>query len=470
MSKIQNLKQLFEQNLQSLLPESCTELVIALSGGLDSIVLLHLSASFAKNNGLSIIAINVDHGLSANAKDWQEFCAQQAEALTVGFIGKQVQVKPQARQSLEALARDLRYEALAPYCSAHSVLLTGHHNDDQLETYLLQLKRGAGIKGLSAMAASRQFASGCLLRPLLPFTRQQLSHFAIEQNFKWIEDESNLDQSFDRNFLRNNIIPQLTERWPGFGKAVVRSASLSAQAQQLCDEVAELDLQTLIADIPLDTAAINIKPLLTLSDVRRNNVIRFWIDQQGALLPSQQQLSQIWHNLALSRDDACGFVAWSTHQMHRYQGKLYLLLKPIPELEDIKLDKQLLSSRYRIAIANYPREIIFSVSEEGERLRLPLDDEQVSIRFNGSGQVCHPAGRVGSRKYKKLMHEYQIPPWLRQKIPLVFYNEQLVAACGYWLDERFLQKGAEKGLEPNRAEWHLLKEKRHKIQRVNLSD
>ena len=412
-------------------------------------VLLHLSAQFAEEHQLKLVAVNVDHGLSPHAGEWQDFCQQQAQQLGVEFIAEQVEVKPKPRQSLEALARELRYQVLAQHVTEQSVLLTGHHNDDQVETYFLQLKRGAGVKGLSAMGAIRRFSLGHLIRPLLSFTRQHLSQFATEHSLSWIEDESNLDLVFDRNFLRHQVIPQLTARWPGFGKAVARSAQLSAEAQTLCDEVAMQDLQKVIeSSSEINKNALEIASLVPFSEVRRNNLLRYWITQQGATLPSQQQLQQIWQNLALSRVDANGVVTWSGQQMRRYQGRLFLLQDEPQKIDDvIHLPVELIvAGATSVPLPVLQQSLHCVISQRGERLRLPLKNETASVRFNGSGALCHPVGRSGRRKFKKLMQEYQIPPWQRQQLPLIYYNEQLVAAVGYWLDQRYLSANDQDGM------------------------
>lgn len=452
-----NLPAQFNSTLSSLLPERCQQLVIALSGGLDSVVLLYLSHNFikdfAKDNQLHIKAVHVDHGLSPNSKDWQLFCEKLCKALEIDFVCECVELNVQARQSLEALARELRYAVLAKHCDEDSVLLTGQHSDDQVETYLLQLKRGAGIKGLSAMAAIREFGNSYLLRPLLDLSRQSLYDYAMQQELEWIEDESNRDESFDRNFLRHSIIPKLKQRWAGFAKAVGRSAQLAAQAQSLCEEVAEQDLKTCEPQNQTHAPALNIEALAKLSELRRNNALRHWLALQGACLPSQKQLEQLWYSLALSQEDAYGHVSWSDHEMRRFQGHLFLLsnekLKLNNQVIDAKHFAQLDEQGFVVNISALDKNLYFKLSNQEQSLRLPLMEEVVTLRFGGSGALCQPVGRIGSRKYKKLMQEYQVPPWQRSQIPLIYYDEQLVAAVGLWQDERYTVTEADKGMELN---------------------
>lgn len=235
----------FNQHLESLLydleKKQCTQprLVVALSGGVDSVVLLHLLAIFKKKNRCyQIIAHNVHHGLSENADQWQQFCARFCVTLSVPFIASKVTLQKKTRTSLEALAREARYQCFQESMQKNDIILTGHHQNDQLETLLLALKRGSGSTGLQGIRVQQNFSNGFLLRPLLIFSREQLVDYAEANELQWIEDESNQNTEFDRNFIRHKISPLLLERWPAIANSASRTAQLCQEQQRLLDEVA----------------------------------------------------------------------------------------------------------------------------------------------------------------------------------------------------------------------------------------
>ncbi|QUM91330.1 tRNA lysidine(34) synthetase TilS [Moritella sp. 36] len=452
----------FQHSLQSLTTKPM-QIVLAYSGGLDSHVLLHLLARYQQlYSQHDYLAVHVHHGLSDNADAWLTHCQQTAAALGINFIAEKVVLNLGSRESLEAQARTARYQAIAKYLNDGSLLLLGQHLDDQLETFLLQLKRGAGVKGLSAMAAQMPFSlqANCqIVRPLLTHSQQMLVDYASQAQLYWVEDESNNDQSYDRNFLRHQIIPSLKQRWPGIAHAVHRSAELCAEQQALADEIAQMDLVTCEHSL----AGLKIVELDKLSKIRRNNVIRFWLDTQRLPMPSRHHLDKLWLEVVNASDDANPQLSWQAGEFRRYQGVLYNQQK-YAELKDVVIGLRHTKPQ-RIVLPDNIGFLYLQDSIQDKRgvdtgntidegasticLKAPLEHEKVTIRFRGEGK-CHPVGRIGSRSIKKLYQEYQVAPWLRDRIPLIYYGEELVCAVGLWVCKGY---EAQEGLY-----WHVTRE------------
>lgn len=409
----------FQTQLALLAPENAS-FSIALSGGLDSIVLLHLFSRL-KNN--EVIAHHVHHGLSENADSWALFCQKIANQLNLECAVTNVVLDKKNRTSLEALARDKRYEALKVDLTENSYLVTAHHQDDQLETVLLALKRGAGLTGLQGIVAKQTLNTGYLIRPLLDCSREQLEAYAAAFELTWIEDESNDDQCFDRNFIRHRITPLLKERWPSITKTVARSASHCHNQQLLINEITEADFRCCV----LPNQALNIEVLGALSETRINNVLRYWFKQSSLNYPSTKQLMAIWQSIALAKIDAEPQLLLQGKAVCRYQSALYLIdcNQKINELKKMvwQGEKQLVLGAGLITLK-------FDVSDH-----FLNESHCVEICFRKdlpADLKCQPVGRNKSRSIKKLLHEYQVPPWLRDSVVFVLIDGCVVEAVGKW--------------------------------------
>jgi tRNA(Ile)-lysidine synthase len=292
---------------------------VALSGGMDSVVLLHqLANNPAYQNKLE--AIHVNHALSPHANDWEAFCAQLCQSWNIPFLAFQITVKPEVGESLEAVARTQRYAIFKGLLQADEALLTAHHQDDQAETVLLQLIRGAGVKGLSAMPAEKSLGQGVLMRPLLKKSHEDILQYALEHNLKWIEDESNQNCDFSRNFLRHKIIPLLKERWPSVAKTLSRSAEHCAEADELFNEIAKLDYKT----CALPENRLSITALKTLSFPRQKQVLRHWIASAGHHYPSTQFIQTLLDDVVNAASDAHPVLHLKTLNVRRSKNELYL--------------------------------------------------------------------------------------------------------------------------------------------------
>ncbi|MBQ4763811.1 tRNA lysidine(34) synthetase TilS [Pectobacterium versatile] len=426
--------------LQTIVAQTagCGSILLAYSGGLDSSVLLHLLVALRQRSGLPIRAAYIHHGLNPLADSWAEHCCQQCERWQVPFASLPVKVEAQ-NGGIEAAARMARYQALQAHLQEGEALLTAQHLDDQSETFLLALKRGSGPAGLSAMAAQSMLGHHRLVRPLLGISRLQLEAYAQRHQLGWIEDDSNQDERFDRNFLRRQILPRLTQRWPHFPSAVARSAQLCAEQEQLLDELLEESLQALCQP----DGALSIDGLAPLSPVRRSALLRRWLAQQGATMPAREQLQRLWDEVATSRQDAEPVLQLNQMQIRRFRQYLYLL-PLMPSLKDRIIPWQSPSCPLSL-----PDNLgTLSLADNGVAIRAPENGEAVSIRFSTSGTV-HIVGRAHGRQIKKLWQELNVPPWWRDRTPLVFYNEQLIAAVG-----RFVTREGQ--VRENQPVWHIV--------------
>nr|WP_240040852.1 tRNA lysidine(34) synthetase TilS [Pectobacterium versatile] len=426
--------------LQTIVAQTagCGSILLAYSGGLDSSVLLHLLVALRQRSGLPIRAAYIHHGLNPLADSWAEHCCQQCERWQVPFASLPVKVEAQ-NGGIEAAARMARYQALQAHLQEGEALLTAQHLDDQSETFLLALKRGSGPAGLSAMAAQSMLGHHRLVRPLLGISRLQLEAYAQRHQLDWIEDDSNQDERFDRNFLRRQILPRLTQRWPHFPSAVARSAQLCAEQEQLLDELLEESLQALCQP----DGALSIDGLIPLSPVRRFALLRRWLAQQGAMMPAREQLQRLWDEVATSRQDAEPVLQLNQMQVRRFRQHLYLL-PLMPSLKDCIIPWP--SPSCPLSLPDNLGTLL--LADSGVAIRAPENGEAVSIRFSTSGTV-HIVGRAHGRQIKKLWQELNVPPWWRDRTPLVFYNEQLIAAVG-----RFVTREGQ--VRENQPVWHIV--------------
>jgi tRNA(Ile)-lysidine synthase len=403
----------------ALAPARGARLWIAYSGGLDSHVLLHAAAGLRPRLGAELRAVHCHHGLQPAADAWVAHCEQVCAALGVALDVEYLRLAPAVGESLEAVARDARYAAFRALLSPGDCIATAHHRDDQAETLLLALLRGAGVHGLAAMPHSAVLGAGRLLRPLLDLPRAALVAYAAEHGLCWIDDPSNRDPVRDRNRLRTLIIPSLKARWPALDLTLARSAGHCAEAAALLDGFAD----ELLAGLGGDAAGgLPAAGLLDLDAARRRLVLRRWLARQGFLSPPADRLRCIADELLPAAPDRQPLVAWAGCEVRRHRGHIYALapLPPAPAAPvkvggapELVLPGGLGELGWELAAAGAPR---------------------ISVGFGVVGLRCARPHRP-SATLKTLYQDAGVPAWLRPYVPLLLVDGQLagvggVALCG----------------------------------------
>jgi len=403
-------------------PEVAPRFLVAFSGGVDSTVLLAALARLGL--GARLRAAHVDHGLHSDSVAWAAQCAAVAAGLGVAFESVRVTVERIADHGLEAAARDARYAALGTVLAPGEVLLTAHHADDQLETLLLRFMRGSGVRGLRGIIAFGPFGPGFLGRPLLGFTREELRAQALEWNLRWIEDPANREPRHDRNFLRLDVLPQLTARWPA---AVVHAGRLAEQmgdAESILDAVAEQDAAGLDDPLRLPSAT-----LAALDPARQRNLLRHLLRRAGLGVPGSMKIEELRHALLEARVDSQPLVRWPGGEGRVFRRQLHLLARlPAASARDYaaRLPARGPWSGPEGALA-FER----AAAEPG----LPESwlDEGLTLKFRAGGEEFLPLGRRHRQPLKRWLQEAAILPWMRSRIPLLFRGAQLVAVGDLWL-------------------------------------
>ena len=406
---------------------SYRKILVGFSGGIDSTVLLHAlyQIKISELPSLEIRAIHIHHGLNIQADKWEAHCASLCQKWDIPFICRHVTVEG-SNKGIEAAARAERYQAYREELLEDEIIVTAQHLDDQAETVMLALKRGSGPTGLSAMPESLAFQATCgntvLLRPLLTISRHALEHYRAEQQLPWVEDDSNQDDRYDRNFLRLHIMPRLSERWPHFANAVSRSASLCAEQEALLDEL----LQDSLDEIIDYRGGLYIDGLVHCSVAKRNALIRRWIGLHQLAMPPFNQLERIWQEVALARPDAEPICRLGEVEIRRYQGALWV----------VKRIHSVTGKQYYWdypAAYSLPESLgTLVVMEEEGQIRSPQENEVVTIRFGLQGSLSI-VGRNHSRSSKKIWQELGVAPWMRERTPLIYYNDTLICAVGCFI-------------------------------------
>ncbi len=400
--------------------------LVAYSGGLDSHVLLHLCAQCSSR---SVRAVYIHHGLQDEADQWSEHCSEICRALQIPFKTIHVDASKRSGESPEETARKARYKALKSELELGDCLLTAHHQDDQSETVLLQLFRGAGVAGLAAMPMIREFNQTFHARPMLGFSREEIFDYANENNLKWIEDPSNIDTNFDRNLLRHDIIPVIKKRWPQLGDSLSKMAIQQQDALEIIEAMAGVDLSSIVTR---QSHVIDVVGLAKLSQARQLNVLRSWIHQCAHDAPTANVLHQVLQSVLPAVDDACPEVCWGESEIRRYQGKLYCLKR----VEHDASETFGWNPKDKLMLENLAVELS---AEQGvsQGLKPELLDKKLKVKFRQGGEKIRPVGRKHTHSLKKLMQEAGIPPWQRSRIPLLYFDGELICVCGYWLAEGF---------------------------------
>jgi tRNA(Ile)-lysidine synthase len=439
----------FAQALDGLRASSPHDpLAIACSGGVDSMVLLHLASGYARTHGIALHVLHVHHGLSSNADAWLDHVEAASAMIGARFDARRVDVKSSGTGT-EAAARKLRYGALGAMCTAHKVklMLTAHHLDDQAETVLLQLLRGSGTAGLSGMdaanAAPELLGNPDLVmaRPLLQHSRRALEDYAAEHALTWVEDESNVDPRFARNALRHQVMPALAAAFPGFQQRFARSAAHAQSAQRLLTELAEQDLRLALVDDALDVTMLR-----TMSDDRVANLLRHWFHVRSLAMPSTAWLQELVTQLLEARAGAQLLVTHPACHFRRHRDRLYIT----PKLADLagmrdpddegvegvpvrEGQRFAWSGEAQMAFPDYGGVLHFDPATSGMDAEW-LRTQALLIDFRKGGERLKLAPNRATRGLKAHYQVSDVPAWERPRLPIVWAGKELLFAAGIGMD------------------------------------
>lgn len=433
----------FERALEAILARVVVSdppvaIAVAYSGGLDSAVLLHLATQYCQDHAVPLHAFHVHHGLSPNADAWLTHCEQQADAVDVPFKAVRVQLDSDAEAGIEQAARVARYAALGELCRTHGIrlLLTAHHQDDQAETVLLQLFRGAGLRGLGGMLDLHEahgLTGGDVLvgRPLLDCSRKALEQMAAALEIAHVQDESNTDTRYRRNAIRQQIMPLIDRTYPGMAATVARSSQHWQSAQQLLDELALMDLTACAAG-----DALRIDAMAKLSTQRIDNLLRFWLLQQGApYAPSSAQLNQLRTQMLAARADAQPGLDLCGLRLQRRAGTLMAVALRHQSPPNQPLDIQW-RGEPSITIPEWQGTLLFAETQARGICPQRLQASALTLQPRIGGERLKPDPARPSRTLKNLFQESALPAQQRPWLPLAYLNGQLAFAAGLGMDVR----------------------------------
>ncbi len=390
----------------------------AFSGGLDSTVLLHLlkQSELVRQAGRPLKALHVNHQLQSLASRWVEHCRSVCAQLGVPIYVMDVKIDPQDPAGPEGAARNARYAAFRSLMKTGDCLVSAHHQDDQAETVLLRLLRGSGVGGLAAMRATSEFPPGILWRPLLRHSRADLRRYAETHKLPWVEDPHNLDPRYSRSYLRSDVFPRLNQRWPQAVELLARTAEHCADAVELLDEAAQRDLKR-----AKQAQGLSVRELLRLPQARRNNLLRFWAAHGGFELPPFDALQRLEKEVLRARPDATPVLAWSDTELRRFRDTVYLMPRLPPPPKSVVLEWD---GRNDLELP--PGCGVLRVLKPA-RTELPLQ-----VVFPKGGERLKPAGSRYTRTLRNLFQEEAIPSWVRERLPLIQLESELVAVARRW--------------------------------------
>ena len=424
----------FERRLRS-----GERICVGFSGGMDSVVLLHALNRLAKeqDRAIGLSALHVHHGLSERADDWARFCEDFCHRCGVPFEVVRVKVPRDSGEGLEGAARRLRHGVFAA-CRADQLALA-HHRDDQAETVLLNLLRGAGVAGAAGMLAERPQSRGpTLVRPLLDVPRLAIERYAAEHGLSWIDDESNADRRFRRNFLRHDILPRLETTFSGAGKSLARAAGHFAEAAGLLDDLARIDREAASAA----SGRIALAALNGLPQARARNLLRHVWTAAGFQAPDTRWIDEALKQLATADALSELRVATAEAALHVYRGELYLVRQSgSPPAEPLSWSGQDILPwaggrvRFRVAIGH----------GIGRR---HLDGAEVVLKARQGGERLQPDARRPRRSLRNLLQEAAVPPWERLCLPMLWVNGRLAWVGGIGCDAAFACPSGEEGVLP----------------------
>ncbi|HEY6132178.1 MAG TPA: tRNA lysidine(34) synthetase TilS [Halioglobus sp.] len=391
---------------------------VGYSGGVDSTALLHVLHSWCAANPESppLSALHINHGLQAAAGDWQRHCESVCGTLQLPFISLTVDVHAKGRG--EAAARAARYGAFERQLPAGAVLFLAHHLDDQVETFFLRLLRGAGVEGLAAMPRRRTLGEGLLVRPLLEYRRRDIEQYAVHHRLAYVEDPSNSNTAMDRNFLRSEVLPLLASRWPRYRQSVARTRRhMAAAAVVMADE---LGVPETVHSVMGDRGLL-LTPLMGGPVEVAATRLRAWLRAQGFLVPDSAVLAEFLRQLREAAPDATPRLSCGSCTLQRYRDGVYLWpdFACPPPTQSLVLAPGASCEVPGVGTVSLRHAV-------GEGVWL-APGEQPTLSWRRGGERCRLPGRTGSRSLKTLLQEWDIPPWWRDRVPLLYLEDELLA-------------------------------------------
>ncbi len=413
-------------------------LIVAYSGGRDSHVLLHALWQLQSEHNFNLSAVHVNHNLQPDAKRWEVHCKEICESYGIAFLALSLHLTIKKGESLEEVARLARYDAIAEIMTENDLLLTAHSQDDQAETFMLQLIRGAGLKGLAGISEKKTLGIGTLARPLLNVSRSGIAEYAQKHQLSFVEDTSNSNLRFRRNFLRKKIFPELETVNPSISNCIARSAKHCQQANALLTEYIKEELAQCIGD---NQATLNVDALRSLTPLKQAYVLRHWLAEQQVRLPSQDKFQELVQQMLYAKEDAVPCVSLGAWQIRRYQNCLYLCEnKTTPLLHPVSWhlkEKIVLNDG-----SSWQATLIKGKGIKKSRLSAQI----LNITPRQGGERVRLQGHKNSRPLKKILQERGLPYWLRSNIPLFYNAKELVGVgslfiCEGWQVENSEEEG-----------------------------
>lgn len=404
-------------------------LCVAFSGGPDSTALLHTLAQLPETRERGLRALHVDHGLQTGSTSWAKHCADFCESLAVPLTMLRVQVDNTRGEGVEAAARRARYAAFAENLDKGEWLVLGHHRDDQVETVLLKLLRGAGPEGLGGMRALRPFARGWLWRPLLETPREALRKYLSENGILCIDDPANADPRFARNVLRREILPRMAAYWPHADASILHSAQLCRTAADYIKAAA----QTALATLRRDADTLDVTGWLALPEALRAPVLDAWLHASGFCAPPDASRAELAKQAANASEDSTPVIAWPGTEIRIWDGRLHAM-------PSLSVPAANWHTQWHGAPLELPQdcgELRLEAMHPASTLATSTPfDPPLTLRFREGGERIKPAGDPHTRELRDLFQQARVPPWLRIRCPLVYENNELIAVADLWISER----------------------------------
>lgn len=386
---------------------------------------------------MDVSAIHVNHQLSPNANHWADFCVALCANLDVLLRVDPVSIARDTGKGLEASARNARYAAYANVDA--NLIVLGHHRADQAETVLLQALRGAGLAGIRGMPVVKKFRENKqIFRPLLDVAPEILAGYANAHSLKWINDESNDDTRYTRNYIRHEILPRLAEHVPQSRESLVRLSQHAAEAQTLLDDLAEIDCASVLVG-----QRIRISRLVSLPVPRAKNLLRYWFAKAAILLPNAVQLDEIIAQLTARQPDNQTEIAWADWRLRCFQDEIYLARTPSEKAATWSIEWR---NKAELLLPNGCGLLRVKKTIGAGIAQNRLDGKNLTIRSRVGGEAIRLSATRPRRSLKNLLQEAKIPPWHRDALPLLFCDETLIWVPDIGVDVTFVADEAEPGL------------------------